>query len=366
MGVADITIDRQDMDPNPVPADGLTVDTYTGSGALPGTFVTIVNSGGVIQTADASPLYQGVQVLADMSGNFMFDLQRPASADDVSLSAVEVSGLARTFTPFVQEYTVVSVTARQFDFNGSSEITATGYIGVRGSELYTTAQGYGWMTAALDLDRGSASASPMELFRDAAWLSSGPDGARTFRVEVNSASTYTVVVHTGDTFAAREQLQVSIENGAFVMVSTPTAANMFTTVTLTGVSDQNVDGILDINFQALAPNTFWVVNGLEITEIAPVPMTSVASSFVPEPASQPIAEAQFAFDVETVEIVEVVETEPLRQLGEEPESLGSESDEEEPTVTFSEDESATGEDTEAVDNLFAELADGSLFDELEV
>ena len=63
--------------PTVIAADGLTVDTYTGSGAPARALVTLSTTLGTFVGADASSLYQGFQEQADSGGNFSFQVQRP-------------------------------------------------------------------------------------------------------------------------------------------------------------------------------------------------------------------------------------------------------------------------------------------------
>ena len=88
--------------PGPVDADGLTVDTYNGTGAPPNSVITAATTNGTVTSADQDPNTNGVQVFADSSVNFSFTVQRPASTDDgvstnivagSTISAGEVSGL---------------------------------------------------------------------------------------------------------------------------------------------------------------------------------------------------------------------------------------------------------------------------------
>ncbi|MBY0514053.1 MAG: hypothetical protein K2P78_09105, partial [Gemmataceae bacterium] len=56
------------------PGDGVTVDTYTGTGAAPFAELTVSPQLGTVTTADADAAFSGIQVVADASGNFAFDV----------------------------------------------------------------------------------------------------------------------------------------------------------------------------------------------------------------------------------------------------------------------------------------------------
>jgi fibronectin-binding autotransporter adhesin len=91
-----ITLDRTSGGADPLSADAMLTDTYTGAGAPPNTLITIAATGGQLVTADADRFYDkahelnldgglptdfvtSIQVLSDADGNFTFDLQRPSS-----------------------------------------------------------------------------------------------------------------------------------------------------------------------------------------------------------------------------------------------------------------------------------------------
>jgi hypothetical protein len=153
---------------------------------------------------------------------------------------------------------------RQFDFNASTNVTAAGYTAVRAAQLFDPGNGYGWVSSPYELDRGTASSSPVALYRDGHWQYS----TRTFQVtaEANPAVTYQVTGHTGDQNYPRDQLQISIESGNWTALSPPTAAGQFRTVVINGVWDVNSDGKLDISFSDLGGDPYWVVNGVEVLQ----------------------------------------------------------------------------------------------------
>jgi len=164
-----------------VDADGLTVDTYNGTGAPPNAIITVATTNGTVTSADVDPNTRGVQVQADVLGNFLFTVRRPTSSTTATVSAGEVTGLS--FGSVTQMYQVAAL--RRFDFNrGTLSPTATGFLAVAGSTTYTASSGFGWNTVAGDTDRGSAGTT--DLRRD---LHYGV-ASNTFRFEVVPGAAY--------------------------------------------------------------------------------------------------------------------------------------------------------------------------------
>ena len=115
-----------------LPADGVTTDTFSVT-APTGNVVTLSSSLGTITgVADANSQYAGIQVIGT-GAPISFGVIRPTAAGTATITAEDVTGAA--FGTFTQTYMVAAL--RQFDFNGSSNTTATGYFGVRGSNLYS-------------------------------------------------------------------------------------------------------------------------------------------------------------------------------------------------------------------------------------
>jgi hypothetical protein len=122
-------------------------------------------------------------------------------------------------------------------------LNRAGFIGVRGSTLYSASLGYGWVTPVSEFERGFASASPVSLFEDGAWGLVGPAGARTFQVPVNPG-VYTLTGYFGDARYARDEIHIQAEGGVDTVVPN-TGPNQFVAVTFTAM-DTNGDGILDV------------------------------------------------------------------------------------------------------------------------
>ncbi|HPM81104.1 MAG TPA: autotransporter-associated beta strand repeat-containing protein, partial [Candidatus Anammoximicrobium sp.] len=130
-------------------ADGLTVDTYRGTGAPPGTWVTVrARNGsdtanvGRITTADEDVYHTLTQVFVQPDGTFTFQFQRPTGIGPMDLTVETTPGthvvpaagvgqvlLADAFGlsrgTFQQGYTLPST--RLLDFNAGSAVTAAAY-----------------------------------------------------------------------------------------------------------------------------------------------------------------------------------------------------------------------------------------------
>ncbi len=74
----------RDLGPDLLPADGLTRDHYTGSGAPPDTLITLSLDRGSLTGNDVDAYLQGVQLRTDSRGAFGFWLQRPGGSGDAS------------------------------------------------------------------------------------------------------------------------------------------------------------------------------------------------------------------------------------------------------------------------------------------
>lgn len=245
----------------PFTADGTTQDTFTAVGATPNALVTVATTLGTITSPDLDANIAGVQRLADASGNVTITIRRPAAAGTAFVSFEEVTG-AKTGCGVVM---YVLQAFRRFDFNGPSNDTAAGFIGVRGSNTYSPQTGYGWNVAVPEFERtgDGISSTPAALYRDGHYGNVGVAGARTFRVQVNPGL-YTLTAYFGDRSFARDFIRIRAEGGADNVVPN-TAANQFVTVTFTGM-DVNADGILDVTVTDFGGDPYWVINGLDVME----------------------------------------------------------------------------------------------------
>jgi hypothetical protein len=253
----------------PLDADGLTADPFSVT-APSGSLVTLATDKGTISgVADASATYAGLQVLGTGAA-INFTVIRPASSGAATVTATEVTGASRG----THTVTYQLPATRKFDFNGSSNDTAAGFIGVRGSDVGSVAtRGYGWLSPVQEFQRASATATPVALYRDGAWAADR--GARTFQVAAVPNATYMIRAHVGDSFA-RDLIQFETENGGGTVTALApnTAANQFTFVDFVAVN--NGDNVLTITVRDLGGDPYWALNGLEVTIANPLAIDAPA------------------------------------------------------------------------------------------
>jgi len=303
-----------------LPADGSSVDTYSGSGAAPFAELTVnpqfgtpLDGSGV--ATDIDPAVKGFQVQADARGNFGFAIKRPTGVTSSILTVTDVTGASGTgqvgptgsgpfaasggpYTlpaVFTQSYLPLSV--QRFDFNLGNSPNLNGFIGVLPTTLFNATAGYGWKTTVSGYDRGTGTgASPTALFEDGAWGS----GSRTFEVRVPSGADRDVRVYIGDPYAARAE-SVSVEGNPVAVADDPVVAR-YGFVTAHGF-DANNDGILDITING----GVWVASGIDIantgslpapaTIVPPtIPATGMRLEFAANPISgfMPVSSALYA------------------------------------------------------------------------
>ena len=273
-------------------ADGLSVDTYLGSGAPPNAMLTIDTTLGSIATADlpaGESLYSGVQVTSDASGNFSFQVRRPSGigAGEGEIRVREVTGLARG--SLVQPYEVAGL--RRFDFNHTSAATQPGFLDVQGTHRYSSERGFGYVTfgdgsgtAVGTFDRGPG--NPDDLRRDGHF---GQD--REFSIQVAAGVAYHVRVHLGDAQFAHDQIQVLVEGAAVHDVDLLMPGEFANPTLLNAVSSDDRLTIRLTDLGGLDP--IYVLNALEIWE-ADLPAPELASSL---PTLSPLhADLLFATD----------------------------------------------------------------------
>ena len=240
---------------------GSTEDTFTVTGGASGTLVTVSSTLGTILT-DASPEYAGYQV-AERAAPSNCGTRRCRARPTLTATAVDGSaGLASAVT---QPYTAPA--ARRYDFNGTSNDTASGFIGVRGSQTYSAAVGYGWSATVSEFEWSRSSVttkSTTSLYRDAHYGYYGTANARTFQVAAASSTTYEVRVYLGDAAYARDNMVVTVEGAASSSGLIATAKGAYTSVVLSG-SDTNADGKLNITISDTGGrDRYWAVNGLDV------------------------------------------------------------------------------------------------------
>lgn len=73
-------------------ADGSSLDKIVGTGASPGTILTVTIDRGLLLTADVDPRWPGTQIAADARGAFEFKVQRPAVPGTSRVTVSEIAG----------------------------------------------------------------------------------------------------------------------------------------------------------------------------------------------------------------------------------------------------------------------------------
>lgn len=287
---------------NPLVADGLAVDYYHGTGALPGAVLTVNPQYGTVVdsdenagnglTADAYPKFGGFQVIADATGSFGFGVRRPTGIGPSIISVLDATGVSGTGLvgpnggggasatpnpyplPSQLSQTFVLPATRRIDFGPNASLVAAdsdptnpNYLGV-GSQSYLglPANALGWVgTAAQTFDRAIGSA----LQRDGAYNTSAAPG--DFMMDVllpNSA--YIITALLGDPTTLHDQLFISIVNPTSGMVSsTPVSgltvpAGQSTSVTFTATSDANGQIRLRFGTGNSVTTAYWALQSLEV------------------------------------------------------------------------------------------------------
>jgi fibronectin type 3 domain-containing protein len=250
--------------PGSAPADGSSLvhtDTIQGTGATPRAVIAIETTLGTVVSADADPNYAGVVVQADANGNFSFQVQRPTAGGTAVITAEDVSGTSLGSTTI----TYTAPTVRRLDFITTGAPTADGYLGVRGTDLYTPARGFGWLTAAPEFGRGVGNA----LVQDGHYGSL----PNTFQLDL-APGTYQVTVTAGDTVYPHDDIDVRVNGVSQLggqLISNAPGQVVVRSFTVT----VGTDGHLPLQFLDLGGfDPYWVVNGLDVRPVASVlPLT---------------------------------------------------------------------------------------------
>jgi len=199
-----------------LPADGMTVDRYTGTGAPPNAVLTVtVSAGGQYAqlTSDCELATFGGQVTATAEGSFEFWVQRPATltvsdeSEDWTIVVEESSGLSRGTA--IQPYEAPSQNAPlRFDFGATTSPVQTDFLQVVPQTIYNATRGYGWTTrvAAGDRRDNYTSGYPESLTHDTASplrtdFNSGRNA--TFRVDLPDGDYNVRLYHSNPLYFGR-------------------------------------------------------------------------------------------------------------------------------------------------------------------
>lgn len=285
-------------DPTGTNGNGTIIDTYLGTGAVPGSIITLTATLGTITqatnaantfVADASTVWDGIQAVANAMGQFQFKVLRPTGIGSLGLgtyTATEVTGLATGSVDQTYDPALV----RRFDFNNSSLTTQANYLSVRGTDAYTDDRGFGWASTALEKNTGVGS----NLRRD---LHHGTS-PNTFQIQVKPGVDYHIRVYMGDNALAHDNIQVEVE-GAATYTVTSLPKGVFDVRVVTGTSGDDVLTITFSDLGGLDPS--FVVNGLDVWEDGatdPGVTTQLASDVQPGGNAPLLTEADLAPIVE--------------------------------------------------------------------
>ncbi|MBA4190551.1 MAG: hypothetical protein C0467_21400 [Planctomycetaceae bacterium] len=269
---------------SPLQANGLSVDTFTVTGATPGGLLTVSTNLGTLLAPDASNVTAGIQVVADSDGNASIQLRRPVVPGTAILTVIDVSSGTVTDTnpltapdsePQVYEQAAEN-TVIKFDTTSSgvangASLPDPSWIGVQNNTLYSAATGYGWnrvMTGAdnpINLAPGVTDFDDQSMFRDYNYSTS--TALSTFTIFVGKGNTASVKLYTYSSNPAHNPLGMTVyasgDNGT---QKTLTAGS--SSLTVTGTGDE-FSGLLTIMITkgslVTTGNTAWVVNGIEVT-----------------------------------------------------------------------------------------------------
>ena len=297
-----------------VPADALTIATVKANTLLAdGQEVTVTTSAGTIITTDVNDVIDGVQV--EVAGGMIeFDVLAPETPATPTLTATSLDGVHNTSVTDAALLDFVLAASRRFDFNHvysadgpGPSITTAGFVGVLRTDT-DPASGHGWLTPSNSFDGGvpneedenpdgNYNVLTTDLYRD---YHSGHAllGARTFRVQVDSAEKYDGTLYIGaQNFDA--STQVTIE-GLGVVTTANTTAKQFVTVGFVGAMDMGADGFIDITYEhgGSATTPLWAANGVDLVQqgvAVPLPAPIVAAERQPGGLVDPVE--QFEIDL---------------------------------------------------------------------
>ncbi len=291
--IAPLTLARADSAPftQPQVADGLTVDTYNGSGAAPFAELTINPQYGTPYGTDIDPAVKGFQVQANAAGDFTFQILRETGSGPSLITVTDVTGasgtgqvgptaaggLAVSSTPYLlpnpvyQTYTLPVI--RRIDFGplGTPDASDSGpaYLEFDNSPYVSTAaNALGWIgTAPTTFDNGS---SYNNLQRDGVYGTSSTPG--DFELDMPAANTvYSVTVLLGDPVSVESGMYVEVVDPATgtIIQSTPvtganTAAGQSTSFTFPVTSDSSGRIRLRFGVTTAPSNGFWTLQDVEV------------------------------------------------------------------------------------------------------
>jgi prepilin-type N-terminal cleavage/methylation domain-containing protein len=241
----------------PMEADGMTIDTYTGTtaGLVDGTLLTLTTSLGTITSADASSLYLGHQVTVT-DNTFSVQIRRPSGIGPTTFGTISVMELEGRSRGTLQQKYKVAVT-RRYDFNNNTSPTQAGFLAVRSANIYTSSLGFGWPNGAGILEKDSL--QPTSMRRDMHHQSNPV----TFHIQVKPGVAYNIRTYMQDAMTFHDYMDVVGEGQAlFTVTSLLAGTSDVRTFTLTSADDD-----MQLTFsQTGGFDPSWIINGIDISE----------------------------------------------------------------------------------------------------
>ncbi len=253
-----------------VTPDGTTVDVINGN--APNGLVTVTSTLGTITSADQSPLYDGIQVLA-AGGTFSFTLQRPVVPGTPTITAAAVNGDGQASSTAVVTYG--PLTLQSFDFGTDSSPVAAGYTAVTTGSMFNSTLGYGWFGPSgspSTYNRGLATGTTTtSLYQDGVFVQNN-----VFRVAVAAATNYDLRLYYGDQYSPAGGTIAA--EGATAVAAPTLAAGTFGNVMVDNASDTNGDGYIDITLTVNSTALALFASGLQVATDTNLPAASPLSA----------------------------------------------------------------------------------------
>lgn len=258
--------------PGGLEADGVTIDTFTLAEAPPNSLITVTTSLGTLMNVDADDELAGIQVLTNGAGQADILIRRPTGAGTALVAFEEVTG-AETGCSSID---YVLPDGRNFDFNhinvkavsGPSPTQAPvadplfpgGFLGVAQNQLYSSSQGFGWLSSPRGFDLGTLSDPLGNLKRDGAI----DNVSRTFRVDLpNGTYEYQATIGWDQDV---DGMQIDANGSVTSGLSVDALGRRQVTGTFTVNGGQALFTFSDLS--GVAPN--WAINGLQIRSLSAV------------------------------------------------------------------------------------------------
>jgi len=234
-------------------ADGISVDTYHVTGAMPNTLMTVTATNGLLPltiASDNNVSWFGGQIMSDNNGEFNFTLTRPARDLPVTITVAEYMGSA--YGTYVQEYK----TGVRFDFGNYNSPVAQGFLAMYPQMTFNEKRGYGWVNRVASGDRKDPNIGALGTDQN-----NGGDG--TFRMPLDPGDyklrlTHCNAQYYGKISYASSAFSVLAEGiNIYNIANIPAGTCVVKTATV-----PVLDGLLDLRLY----NGQFIISGLEVFE----------------------------------------------------------------------------------------------------